>query len=102
MTENATDGPRSIRVREGKKGPGKRIAVATNQAEADKIAAVLKADNDKVEVVITAYETPEIVTCDEFEKATAETRAAAIARQAVIDGIDPEALKVLKEMGLKV
>ena len=102
MTENATDGPRSIRVREGKKGPGKRIAVATNQVEADKIAEVLKADNDKVEVVITAYETPEIVTCDEFEKATATTRAADKARQAVIDGLDPKALELLKGMGLKV
>ena len=100
MTENATDGPRSVRVREGKKGPGKRIAVATNQVEADKIAAVLKADNDKVEVVITAYETPAIVTCDEFEKATAETRAAAIARQEVLAGLTDEQKALFPELKL--
>ena len=98
MTENAQDGPRSVRMREGKKGPGKRIAIATNQVEADKIAAVLKTDNDKAEVVITAYETPAIVTCDEFQKATAKTRAEAKARQTVLDGLTDEQKALFPEL----
>lgn len=68
----STDGPRTIRTRTGKKGPGKVVAIATNQAEADLIAADLKADG-VAEVIMTPYAAPVIYTHEGW-KAETETQ----------------------------
>lgn len=70
------DGPRTIRTRTGTKGPGKVVAHASNQAEADLIAADLKADGI-ADVIMTPYEAPVIFTHSEWKNKTEAARETA-------------------------
>jgi len=83
------DGPRTIRTRTAKKGPGKVVAHATNQAEADLIAADLKADGH-ADVIMTPYEAPAILTHDAWKQETETRRATEKARAELLASLSDE------------
>jgi len=85
----AVDGPRTIRARSGAKGPGKVVAIATNQAEADLISADLKADG-VADVIMTPYEAPAILSHEDWKNQTETTRATEKARQELLASLSPE------------
>ena len=101
MTKNAettvVDGPRTIRIRETTKGPGKVAVYAASQNDADLIVADLKADGNS-DVIVTNFDVPMIFTHAEWKANTEADRALAIARKDALASIKPE-IKAL--LGLK-
>ena len=100
MTKNAEtviDGPRIVRVRETAKGPGKVAVYAKTQADADKIAADLKADG-VADVIMTPYTEPVILTYTEWKNGTEADRAKAKARKEALAKLDPAVLEMFPEL----
>ena len=83
------DGPRTIRTRTSKKGPGKVVAHATNQVEADLISADLKADG-VANVIMTPYSAPAIYTHASWKQETEKTRGTAKQRTELLASLSDE------------
>ena len=90
-TESTTvvDGPRIVRARDGKKGPGKVVVVAASIADADKVAEALKADGTG-EVIISEYDAPQIMTFEDWKDKTEADRAKDKARKELLASLSDE------------
>lgn len=92
------DGPKNVRVKSDKKGPGKKIGIFANKTEAEKVQADLKTKG--TEVVITEYEPATIVTYDEWKAGNeAETKKTS-ALKALESKFTKEEIADLKAAGL--
>lgn len=102
MTESnviaVVDGPKNVRVKSNKKGPGVKIGIFANKTEAEKVQADLKTKG--TEVVITNYQPATIVTYDEWKTGSEAETKKAEALKAVVAKLTKEEIADLKAAGL--
>jgi hypothetical protein len=89
------DGPKNVRIKSAKKGPGIKIGVFASKADADKVAVDLKAQG--TEVVITDYEPTDILTYDEWKNANEAEAKKNAALKELTAKFTPEQIATLKE-----